>query len=222
MEGAGEFAALNLNTDRAGLSFGLLQWAQKPGRLAERLAVFRTANTDQFAEIFGGSDTANRLMKRAPKTNGGISPAAGETTDPAFDLIREPWISRFRRAASSRAFQKVQVETAMASFRNSHESLCHFAPELCSGAKCRLHARFGKPVRQRRSALHLPRGSPRWAGRSRTAGGNRHGVRSPHSDRVQEHHGCAQMLPPDHQLLLLRTIDRPRQYRATRLTPLIW
>jgi len=122
MEGAGEFAALNLNTDRAGLSFGLLQWAQKPGRLAERLAVFRTANTDQFAEIFGGSDTANRLMKHAPKTNGGISPATGETTDPAFDLIREPWISRFRRAASSRAFQKVQVETAMASFRNSHES----------------------------------------------------------------------------------------------------
>ncbi len=32
MEGMGRFGALNLNTDRAGLSFGIIQWAQRPGR----------------------------------------------------------------------------------------------------------------------------------------------------------------------------------------------
>jgi peptidoglycan hydrolase-like protein with peptidoglycan-binding domain len=32
-EAAGKFTARNRNTDRAGLSFGIIQWAQKPGRL---------------------------------------------------------------------------------------------------------------------------------------------------------------------------------------------
>jgi hypothetical protein len=31
----GGFATLNRNTDKAGLSYGMIQWAQKPGRLHE-------------------------------------------------------------------------------------------------------------------------------------------------------------------------------------------
>ena len=36
-EGQGAFTALCLNTDSAGLSVGLIQWAQRPGRLNELL-----------------------------------------------------------------------------------------------------------------------------------------------------------------------------------------
>jgi peptidoglycan hydrolase-like protein with peptidoglycan-binding domain len=134
MEGAGEFGALNLNTDRAGLSFGLLQWAQRPGRLAQLIAAFQTADPDDFVKIFGGGDPhpANGLLTHLQRPGGGVAPLTGATTDPAFDLIREPWVSRFRRASSTLAFQKVQVETALDSFRQSHAAICRFAPELRS------------------------------------------------------------------------------------------
>src|SRR5215471_17457448 len=48
MEGAGKFSALNLNTDKAGLSFGLIQWAQKPGRLTEILKAFSKVSAGDF------------------------------------------------------------------------------------------------------------------------------------------------------------------------------
>ncbi len=53
MEGAGKFSALNLNTDRAGLSFGLIQWARKPGRLTEIRTAFSVASPADFHRIFG-------------------------------------------------------------------------------------------------------------------------------------------------------------------------
>ncbi len=52
MEGAGKFAALNLNTDKAGMSFGLLQWAQKPKRLNEILTAFSIALPADFIQVF--------------------------------------------------------------------------------------------------------------------------------------------------------------------------
>jgi peptidoglycan hydrolase-like protein with peptidoglycan-binding domain len=57
-EGAGLFAAMNRNTDRAGLSFGLIQWAQKPGRLNELLRAFQSREPAAFVRIFGGGDAA--------------------------------------------------------------------------------------------------------------------------------------------------------------------
>jgi peptidoglycan hydrolase-like protein with peptidoglycan-binding domain len=134
MEGAGKFAALNLNTDKAGLSFGLIQWAQKPGRLNEILAAFSAALPADFIQIFGVGDppTAQGLLAHTSKTNGGIQPATGETTDPNFDLVREPWVSRFRAAAASVAFQKVQVSTALADFEQSLANLRKFAFDLRS------------------------------------------------------------------------------------------
>jgi len=56
MEGAGRFAALNLNTDSAGLSFGLIQWAQRPGRLIDVVSVFWNTDPAEFVQIFGNGD----------------------------------------------------------------------------------------------------------------------------------------------------------------------
>lgn len=132
MEGAGKFSALNLNTDKAGLSFGLIQWAQKPGRLAEILNAFSTASPDDFHRIFGDGDAAlgAQLIKYTQKPRGGVDPATGLSVDPAFDLINEPWLSRFRNAAVFKPFQKVQVETALDDFADSLKIIQSYAPEL--------------------------------------------------------------------------------------------
>lgn len=131
MEGAGKFSALNLNTDKAGLSFGLIQWAQKPGRLAEILAAFRAAGATDFAEIFGGGDAnlADQLIAHTQRTHGGVDPS-GETVDRAFDLVQEPWVSRFHQAALLRKFQQVQVDTALDDFGGSLTVIQKYAPQL--------------------------------------------------------------------------------------------
>ena len=134
MEGAGKFSALNLNTDKAGLSFGLIQWAQKPGRLTDILKALAAASPNDYARIFGAADAglAAQLMAHTQKPNGGIDPATGESTDPAFELINEPWVSRFRQAALFKLFQQVQVQTALNAFSNSWNAIQGYAPQLTS------------------------------------------------------------------------------------------
>jgi len=134
MEGAGKFSALNLNTDKAGLSFGLIQWAQKPGRLTEILQAFSKASQNDYVRIFGGGDAnlAAQLIVHTQKFKGGIDPATGQTTDPAFDLINDPWVSRFRQAALFKPFQQVQVQTALKDFSNSWNLIQMYAPQLTS------------------------------------------------------------------------------------------
>jgi peptidoglycan hydrolase-like protein with peptidoglycan-binding domain len=130
-EGAGRFGALNRNTDKAGLSFGLIQWAQKPGRLNELLKAFLDQEPQRFIQIFGdGNDNlARALVQHTAKPNGGVD-KQGLATDPQFDLINEPWIGRFRRAAADRALQLVQVKTATAAFEASRKALRKYAPKM--------------------------------------------------------------------------------------------
>jgi hypothetical protein len=134
MEGAGKFAALNRNTDRAGLSFGLIQWAQRPGRLAEILAAMCQADRSQFVEIFGEGDdrVADALVAYTNKLCGGVDPKTGITTSPAFDLISEPWITRFRKAALVASFQQAQVDRALAAFEASRQALKRYANSVTS------------------------------------------------------------------------------------------
>lgn len=134
MEGAGKFAALNPNTDRAGLSFGLIQWAQRPGRLAEVLAAMSAADRGEFVTIFGSGDeaVADALISHCRKPSGGVAPGTGQTVNPSFDLIADPWISRFRKAALTVRFQQTQVQLAMAAFQASYEALRRFAPDIRS------------------------------------------------------------------------------------------
>ena len=107
-EGAGLFTAFNGNTDKAGLSFGLV-------------------------EILGGGDaaTAGQLLAHTAKPRGGTD-NLGATTDPRVDLIRDPWKSRFMEAGRSRPLQRVQVDTALAAFSKSLAHLHRFAPQIRS------------------------------------------------------------------------------------------
>src|SRR5262249_362344 len=115
LEGGGRFNAANWNTDRCGLSFGLIQWAQKPGRLHELLAAWQRANPARFVEILGGGDaeTAHGLLGHTAGPLGGIDRASGLTVDPRYDLIGEPWRSRFLAAGHDVDFQRVQVAEAL-------------------------------------------------------------------------------------------------------------
>ena len=132
-EGAGRFGAVNRNTDKAGLSFGLIQWAQKPLRLHELLDAFDRREHAGFVKIFGDGDenVTRGLLKHVSLQRGGTDPL-GETLDPQFDLVREPWLGRFRESARQLAFHKIQVDLALAAFRKSFEMVATSAPELKS------------------------------------------------------------------------------------------
>jgi hypothetical protein len=134
MEGAGRFGAMNLNTDKAGLSFGLIQWAQKPGRLAEILRAFALADPVAFAGFFTGGDAnlAAEFVAHVKLPAGGVDSDTGETTNPAFDLVREPWVSRFQQAALFKPYQQVQVKTALEDFAGSLKKIQSYAPQLTS------------------------------------------------------------------------------------------
>ena len=134
MEGVGKFGALNLNTDKAGLSYGIIQWAQKPGRLPELLRAFSASDRDSFVDIFGDGDAtlADSLIAYTGKTNGGVNPATGATLNTAFDLIAPPWNKRFERATLQLAFQAAQVETAAIAFKQSLKRIGAYAPDIVS------------------------------------------------------------------------------------------
>ncbi|MBC8022368.1 MAG: peptidoglycan-binding protein [Burkholderiales bacterium] len=132
-EGAGRFGAANLNKDKCGLSFGLIQWSQKPGRLTEILEAFRDAERERFVEIFGNADAglADALVAHTQRQRGGTN-NIGETTDTRFDLVRSPWKERFQRAARDRALQKVQLATARSDFAASLAKLRAYCPEAAT------------------------------------------------------------------------------------------
>lgn len=112
-ESSARFARLNRNTDRAGLSFGLIQWAQAPGRLHEILQAFHDADASRFSSVFGGPAVSDGLLAHTSKPSGGVD-NSGQTTDPNFNLIAHPWDDRFIAAGCDPVFQKVQVTVATA------------------------------------------------------------------------------------------------------------
>jgi hypothetical protein len=132
-EGAGRFTAINKNTDRAGLSFGAIQWAQKPGRLNELLRAYQAAENAAFVQIFGDGDAALAagLIQHTALPDCGVD-AQGRTTDSTFDLTSETWVSRFLAAGRNRALQSVQVNAALDAFQKSLARLQTFAPQIQS------------------------------------------------------------------------------------------
>jgi hypothetical protein len=118
-ESGGRFACLNLNTDRQGLSFGIIQWAQRPGRLHEILKAFQDEELAVFEEL-GGSPG---LVAWTARPNGGVDPATGVALQSAWSLVDEPWKGRFAGMGRRSELQKVQVQTAQSDFRASLEVL---------------------------------------------------------------------------------------------------
>jgi hypothetical protein len=132
-EGAGRFTALNRNTDRAGLSFGLIQWAQKPSRLNELLRAFQAAQPAAFVRILGAGSEADArgLIDHTARPRGGTDDD-GRAVDPRFDLIAPPWDARFIAAGNDPDLQRVQIDTAIAAFKNSIARVNAFAPRIQS------------------------------------------------------------------------------------------
>ncbi|AAU92699.1 N-acetylmuramoyl-L-alanine amidase domain/peptidoglycan binding domain protein [Methylococcus capsulatus str. Bath] len=132
MEGVGKFGAINLNTDAAGLSYGIIQWAQRPGRLPELLRAFSVADREHYIEIFGGGDAriADGLITCTSRPNGGVDARTGVALDPAFDLVRAPWTGRFEKATLHLPFQRAQVQTAAAAFCHSLGKIRSYARDL--------------------------------------------------------------------------------------------
>jgi hypothetical protein len=131
--GGWSFTEMNLNNDWAGLSIGLMQWTQRVGTLAELLRAFQKDDPEAFTQIFGDGDNslAIRLLEHIQKPNGGLG-LRGETTDPKFDLVHEPWLSRFREATENSVFQSTQLRLATVALLTSYERLQKTAPELKS------------------------------------------------------------------------------------------
>jgi len=94
--------ALNLNADGAGLSFGIIQWAQKPGTLGVLLGEFQKADPARFVRVFGAQ--ATRMLSLAEA--GSLSAIHG------VYLWQEPWVSRFRAAGRDPVFIAVQNRLA--------------------------------------------------------------------------------------------------------------
>lgn len=132
-EGGGKFSAANRNTDKAGLSFGLIQWAQKPGRLNELLRAFKQTAPANFVQVLGAGDAAlaDGLIAHTAKPRGGTNDL-GRTTDPRYDLVSAPWLDRFAAAALDPELQRTQVACAMGAFRRSLTAIHAYAPSLKS------------------------------------------------------------------------------------------
>ena len=98
----GGYDSLNRNTDGAGLSFGILQWAQKPGSLGTLLTAMQHADPTEFARIFGPSWQRLIAVTRA----GSLDPVDGEA------LWKRPWTTRFKQAGRHEVFRAVQRRMA--------------------------------------------------------------------------------------------------------------
>jgi hypothetical protein len=128
-ETSGRFSRLNLNTDGCGVSFGLLQWSQRAGRLHELFAACSIRETEEWRRIMGAG--ASDLLEYTAKPNGGVD-AHGAAVNPAFELTREPWKSRLQALGASAAIQRVQLNLAQQSYENLLRQLRRELPVAAS------------------------------------------------------------------------------------------
>jgi hypothetical protein len=116
-ETGGAFETLNLNTDQCGISFGILQWSQKPGQLHKFLEACSAREPAEWARIFaGGSMAGNAILDYTAKPNGGLD-ARGWAIDAAFELTKDPWRSKLQALGTSLPMQRVQLDLASEAWR---------------------------------------------------------------------------------------------------------
>jgi len=111
-ETGGAFQTLNLNTDQCGISFGILQWSQKPGQLHKVLEACSTREPTEWSRIMGD----NTILDYTAKPNGGLD-ARGYAIDTAFELTKDPWKSKLQALGASLPMQRVQLDLASETYR---------------------------------------------------------------------------------------------------------
>ena len=104
----GTYDSLNLNTDNAGLSVGVRQWAQRPGGLGRLLSAWGKADPEAMVRLLGPSAPDLLLVVTAELDADRMKPVDGAV------LWAEPWVSRFRAAGADPSFRRVQDEQALA------------------------------------------------------------------------------------------------------------
>lgn len=98
----GTFWSVQRNLDGNGVSYGILQWTQKAGGLADVLAAMVRADPATFERLFGPSWQA--LLEHTRRRS--LAPLDGAL------LWNEPWLSRFIAAGRHGPFQVAQSELA--------------------------------------------------------------------------------------------------------------
>lgn len=98
----GTYDTVAPNPDNAGLSFGILQWAQRTGSLGFLLEEMYKAAPERFVAIYGPSWQA---LIQGTKV-GSLDPVEGKV------LWVEPWLTRFRTAGREPVFREVQDRLA--------------------------------------------------------------------------------------------------------------
>src|SRR5262249_43119976 len=79
---------------------------------------------------FGGQDNLDGVIKHTNKANKGGVNKDGTTTDTAFDLIRDPWKTRFKNACLDPVLQAVQVKAAAQAFSDSFDQIKAKMPKI--------------------------------------------------------------------------------------------
>jgi peptidoglycan hydrolase-like protein with peptidoglycan-binding domain len=87
---------LNLNTDQCGVSFGILQWSQKPGQLHVILQACCTREPAEWERIMGGTSGGTGILDHTAQWNGGVD-TRGSSIDPRFELTEDPGKPGLRR-----------------------------------------------------------------------------------------------------------------------------
>ena len=126
-ETGGGLGTLNLNTDQCGVSFGILQWSQKPGQLHVILQACCTREPAEWERIFGGTGILDHTAKR----NGGVD-MHGHSVDPKFELTEDPWKSKLEALETSPAMQRVQIDLASNVYLNELTRARGYAHEIRS------------------------------------------------------------------------------------------
>lgn len=130
-EGAGKFTAINTGrVDKQGLSYGILQWAQRQERLRDIVDEYESKQLVLFKTVFGPA--AVGMAEHVRKARGGLD-ANGQTpeADKKFDLAKS-WGQRFINAGRERPFQKLQLDVALAKFRAILADVHVYAPIITS------------------------------------------------------------------------------------------
>jgi hypothetical protein len=126
-ETGGALGTLNLNRDQCGVSFGILQWSQRPGQLHTVLQSCSTRELVEWNRIFGDI----RILDQTAKPNGGLD-ARGDSIDPAFELTKDPWKRKLEALGASPAMQRVQVDLASQVYASELAAIGNYAPQIRS------------------------------------------------------------------------------------------
>jgi hypothetical protein len=134
------FERTNRNEDSAGLSLGIIHWAQKPGRLAELIKFFYQQEPDELAKLFGDKPDAKhenikKVIAHLEKADTALysdknPPPAGRKKGDSINrdlefALPDPgktnWFQCFENMLKSRLFQQLMFDFALATIRRMYD-----------------------------------------------------------------------------------------------------